>query len=110
MKTLMSHEQKRLREQCDAEAQYNLGVLYETGQCVPQDYTKARQWYEKAAAQGHEEAQYNLGVMYAEGEGVSMDYTKARQWFEQAAAQGHPAAQEGLMTLIEITRGRSSAA
>ena len=35
-----------------AEAQYNLGVLYEKGQDVLQDFARARQWYEKAAAQG----------------------------------------------------------
>jgi TPR repeat protein len=28
----------------------NLGLLYENGHSVPQDYDKAREWYEKAAA------------------------------------------------------------
>jgi TPR repeat protein len=30
----------------------NLGRLYHNGQGVPQDYAKAREWYEKAAAKG----------------------------------------------------------
>jgi TPR repeat protein len=36
--------------QGNASAQYNLGVLYDSGRGVPQDYAKARLWYEKAAA------------------------------------------------------------
>lgn len=38
--------------QGDANAQNNLGVLYFEGQGVPQDYAKARQWFEKAVTQG----------------------------------------------------------
>ena len=37
--------------QGDADAQYNLGALYENGQGITQDYDKARTWYEKVAAQ-----------------------------------------------------------
>jgi hypothetical protein len=77
----------------DAEAQNNLGLLYANGQGVPQDYAKARQWYEKAAAQGNAWAQNNLGVLYANGQGVPQDYAKARQWYEKAAAQGLAQAQ-----------------
>jgi uncharacterized protein len=28
----------------------SLGLLFKNGQGVPQDYTKAREWYEKAVA------------------------------------------------------------
>ncbi|MCX5727856.1 MAG: sel1 repeat family protein, partial [Nitrospirae bacterium] len=38
-------EWRPLAEQGDAAAQYNLGVLYEKGRGVPQDYTQARQWW-----------------------------------------------------------------
>jgi TPR repeat protein len=39
--------------QGDAKAQYNLGAMYYYGQVSPlPDYTTARQWLEKAAAQG----------------------------------------------------------
>ncbi|MBE4724310.1 sel1 repeat family protein, partial [Acinetobacter baumannii] len=47
-----------------AEAQYNLGGMYDKGQGVAQSYAKAAEWYSKAADQGLAEAQYNLGVMY----------------------------------------------
>ena len=55
---------RKAADQGDAAAQFNLGVMYATGQGVPQDYAEAVKWYRKAAEQGHAGAQYNLGVMY----------------------------------------------
>ena len=43
---------EKAAEQGDAEAQYNLGVMYENGQGVDVNYKKAIEWYEKAAEQG----------------------------------------------------------
>ena len=74
------HEWRPLAKQGNANAQYNLGVLYDKGQGVPQNYWLARKWYEKAAAQGDAEAQFNLGFLYANGQGVPQDYGQARQW------------------------------
>ena len=68
-------------EQGHAEAQFNLGVMYDIGQGVKQDYFKAVEWYQKAAEQGNALAQYNLGVMYAKGQGVRQNYTKAKEYF-----------------------------
>ena len=56
-------------EQGDAGAQYNLGLMYDKGQGVPQDYATAVSWYRKAAEQGDAEAQFNLGLMYAQRPG-----------------------------------------
>jgi TPR repeat protein len=53
-----------LAEQGDPRAQFNLGVIYELGQCVPQDNSEAVKWYRKAAEQGLANAQYKLGLMY----------------------------------------------
>ena len=75
-------------EQGDAEAQFNLGKMYDKGQGVRQDDVQAVQWYRRAAEQGYAKAQYNLGVMYANGEGVRQDYTQAVQWYRKAAEQG----------------------
>ena len=38
--------------QGDAGAQNNLGVCYEYGEGVKQDYAEAVKWYQKAAQQG----------------------------------------------------------
>jgi predicted transcriptional regulator len=63
-------------------------VLYDNGEGAAQDYVKAREWYEKAAAEGSADAMCNLGVLYDNGEGVVRDYVKAREWYEKAAAEG----------------------
>ena len=41
-----------------------LGLLYQKGRGVEQDYAKAVQWFRKAADKNHPLAQYELGVAY----------------------------------------------
>ena len=96
------HEWRPLTEQGDANAQYNLGVLYSNGHGVPLDYGQARQWFEKAAALGNAKAQSSLGVLYDDGYGVSQDHRQARHWFEKAAAQGVAYAQYRLGMLYDF--------
>lgn len=72
-----------------AEAQYNLGVIYEGGQGgIKRDYGLALRWYRRAAMQGLAHAQYNLGVMYAKGKGVAKNYVEAYKWLALAARTG----------------------
>ena len=63
-----------------ADAQYDLGFLYDNGYGVAQDYQAALTWYRKAAEQGHAYALWNLGVMHAHGIGRAKDYTQAEAW------------------------------
>ena len=49
-----------LAEQGDADAQYNLGLMYDQGWGVSQDYRTAVKWYTLAAEQGDAYAQTNL--------------------------------------------------
>jgi uncharacterized protein len=58
-----------LAEQGDESAQYNLGLMFDNGQGVPQDYATAVIWYRNAAEQGNADAQLNLGVMLRDGPG-----------------------------------------
>ena len=51
---------KALAEQGDAPAQSNLGLMYEKGMGVTQDFPQAMRWYRKAADQGVAIAQSNL--------------------------------------------------
>ena len=87
---------QELAEQGDADAQFKLGVMYDNGEGVPQDYTEAAKWFRLAAEQGDAWAQYFLGVRYANGEGVPQDYTEAVKWYRLAAEQGHASAQSNL--------------
>lgn len=84
---------QQLAEQGDAKAQFNLGVMYDLGQCVTQNYSFAVSWYLKAAEQGNANAQYNLALKYQTGQGVIQDDTKAVYWYRKAAEQGNANAQ-----------------
>jgi TPR repeat protein len=70
----------------DAKAMTDLGVLYQNGQGVTQDYAKAREWYEKAASKEKTGSMVLLGALYRDGQGGARDDAKAREWFEKAAA------------------------
>ncbi|KAF9352972.1 hypothetical protein BGX26_009247 [Mortierella sp. AD094] len=74
----------------------NVGQMYENGHGVPQEYSKAVDWYQKAANQGHAIAQHNLGSMYKCGQGVAQDHFKAVEWYQKAASQGEVVAQKDL--------------
>jgi TPR repeat protein len=71
----------------DVIAMSNLGIAYQFGYGVPQDYAKAREWFEKAAAKDFAPAMYSIGVFFDNGYGVPQDYVKAREWYEKAAAK-----------------------
>ena len=72
----------------EADAQFNLGVMYDNGEGVPQNYAEAMRWYRLAAAeQGLASAQHNLGITYANGRGVSQDDVQAHMWFNLAASR-----------------------
>ena len=63
-----------------------MGVLYEKGKGVPQDYKEAVKWYRLAAEQGYVKAQINLGTIYSEGAGVPQDYVLALMWLNIAGS------------------------
>ena len=56
---------------------YNLGVCFEKGEGVEQNWTKAAEWFTKAAENGHTDAMYNLGYGFHQGKGVEQNWTKA---------------------------------
>jgi TPR repeat protein len=55
-------------DQGDAVVEFLLGDQYANGKGVPQDYSEAMLWFQKAAEQGHPVAKLYLGVMYAKAE------------------------------------------
>ncbi len=82
-----------LAEEGDAEAQFNLGILYDLGQGVAQSKVRAAAWYRRSAEQGFAAAQYNLAVMFANGEGVPRNQVLAYALFDLAAADDPEAAE-----------------
>ena len=69
-------------------SQFQLGVMYCTGQGVSLDLSKAIAWYELAAQLGYPLAQYNLAVMLAKGQGCKPDRDKGAFVVQRAAEQG----------------------
>ncbi|PCL21232.1 hypothetical protein CPT77_03235, partial [Snodgrassella alvi] len=63
----------------DADAQFNLGAMYENGEETEQNYAEAYKYYRLAAEQGNIGAQVNLGLFYSEGYGVEQNYEKAAE-------------------------------
>ena len=79
-------------DQGDANGPFMLGVMYATGQGIPQNYAEAVKWYHLATDQGSADAQYNLGGMYATGQGVQQDYVSAYMWLSLSATLGEQGA------------------
>lgn len=79
-----------LAEQGNASAQTALGVIYEHGHGVPQDFVQATIWYSEAADQGDPDAQSDLGAMYADGLGMPQDYAQAVVFTARQASGGMP--------------------
>ena len=80
-----------------AYAHLSAGVIY-AGEYpnVTQDYAKAMENYEKAAALDNASAMNRIGVLYGEGKGVEQDSNKAREYYEQAAEQNNSDAMQNI--------------
>ena len=77
---------KMATDRGDAEAQHMMGEIFFKGNLdynIPQEYSVARKWFEKAAAQDYELAKKRLGDIYANGWGVEKDDATAGYWYSQ---------------------------
>ena len=91
-----------MAEQGDADAQFNLGNMYDNGKGVKQDYFEAVKWYRKVAEQGNANAQVLLGFLYILGKGVQRNKALAKEWFGKACDNGD---QEGCEYYGKLNRG-----
>lgn len=76
-------------ERGNADAQSNLGFMYEHGQGVDKNDQKAAKLYRQAAEQGDMVGQYNLGLSYFFGRGVPEDENQSVIWFTRSAEGGY---------------------
>ncbi len=90
-----------------------IGVMYDSGQGVEQDYAQALTWYKRAAEAGSAAGAFNVGVFYDNGLGVDQDQREAAIWYGRAAAGGFARAQYNLALLEEqgdgVPRNRAKA-
>jgi uncharacterized protein len=77
----------------DADAQYQVGRNYSSGDGVLRDYSQAEFWFRKGAEQGNPDSQFMLGGLYHSGQGVPQDSAQAFAWTMKAAKQGYIAAE-----------------
>ena len=79
----------------------HLARLHREGWGVPQDYAKARELYEKAAAAGSADGMSGLGWLHQHGWGVPLDYAKAREFYEKGVAKGGSSAMNNIGVMHE---------
>jgi hypothetical protein len=104
-------ELRKLADQGDADAQWQMGLHYHNGEDVPRDDAQAMQWFLRAAEQGNVSAQSALGSYYWAGRGVPEDLSKAYMWSEIALAGGDENSKSRLEGLAsQMTREQVSAA
>ena len=63
---------------------HNLGVIYENGDGVRQDKSKAVELYQKACNLDSVRSCYNLSVMYHHGDGIRQDKLKAAELYQKS--------------------------
>jgi len=73
----------------EANAIYNIGLLYFFGNGVNKDLSIAYNYCKRAALKGLARAQNNLAYMYLNGMGTNKDYVKSYAWSLIAIKQGY---------------------
>lgn len=87
-----------------------LGVAYENGDDLLQDYASARRLYEKACIGGDSFACANLGLMQYDGRGVPRNREQGRVLVERACQEDNQWACLALKQRIMVANGRASQA
>lgn len=87
---------EKASESGDAEAQYQLALLYDSGAGVYNNPNEAMKWYLRSANQGYVDAQFRLSQVYLFSNLVPQNPTKTFEWATKAALQEHGRAQRML--------------
>ena len=92
---------KRAAKKGNPKAQFDLAIMYATGNGVQKDERTAFNWFHKSARNGNVEAKYYMGLSFLQGRGVRKDAHLARYWFKQAAKAGH---QKAVYNLSQVEK------
>jgi hypothetical protein len=85
--------QMKLAKKGNAEAEYKVGEMYETGFGVKEDQAEAMVWISKAANQGHETAGFKLLYWDIKKNGVTEDNNAKFEVLKAKAKEGNAQAQ-----------------
>lgn len=91
--------QKKLADSGNAQAQFKLGNMYETGRGVAADQNAAQQWYQKSAAQNFKPANNRLSYMQVKHSGVKPEH---KAWLKTLADDANSGDGEASMILGEM--------
>jgi hypothetical protein len=85
--------QMKLAKKGNAEAEYKVGEMYETGFGVKKDMNEAMSWITKSASQGHETANFKLLYWDLEKSGLTKANKADVEALQAKAKEGNPQAQ-----------------
>lgn len=88
----------------DFKAPRHLGLLYEEGKGVKQDYREAARWYEVSRERGDITGTYLLGRLYEQGLGVEKNEKKALRLYQKAGSREDAVAAPALLAISELYR------
>lgn len=71
-----------------ADAQAQVGYIYQNALGVSADYAKAMEWNNRAAMQGNAQGQAQIGYLYQNGLGVTQNLDEAGRWYTRAKESG----------------------
>jgi uncharacterized protein len=105
---------RRAAEQGNPDAEDELGVRYQDGDGIEQNYIQAAYWFRKAAEHvpnlgGAGQGRNNLGNLYMEGHGVPKDYVQAYMWLSLAGSDRSIEYLQREMTPSQILRAQGLA-
>lgn len=86
-------------------AQYELGLLFETGHGVTVNEEKAVDWYKKAADSWYAPAEFRLGQCYEKAIGVAVNRAESVRWYQRAAERDLPEAEATMARIYTIGYG-----
>ena len=93
----------------DANARFNIGLMYRNGRGIKENHKQSVEWWHKAAVQGHVRAQYHLATMIESGIGVEADLVTAYAWYKILASNGHAASKWTILAPLTDAERESTA-
>jgi TPR repeat protein len=105
---------RKAAEQGNPDAEATLGMRYEYGEGVEQDYVRAAYWFRRAAEHlpnlgGAGQGRKDLGMLYADGHGVPKDYVQAYVWFSLGSDDENISDIRNEMTPYQISQAQQMA-
>ncbi|MCW8884525.1 MAG: sel1 repeat family protein [Motiliproteus sp.] len=88
-----------------AEALFNLAILYDQGLGAEEDIQQALDYYQQAARLGSRSAAYQLGIIYLNDKRIEPDPVQAQRWLTVAAHDGDEEAAQLLKQLAGESKG-----